>query len=260
MRCRACNRVLPPGASQCDDCGLWNVPGAGSERAVSLAQVEAMPEVRYVTGLVDKCFGGGIVQTSVTLISGQPGAGKSTMLLQIANNILEGQAQAVLLISAEEDASQIKARADRLNLANIERIYISDARKQRGSSLTGFLELAADLVILDSLPAFIGIGPGTDQLALELIQEASEAAGKLRMPILIIDHITKDDDFAGRMILQHEVDALMHFRIITEGPRGKKKDVGKRILETKKNRFGPAPVSQPFLMTGEGIIAVEEDE
>jgi DNA repair protein RadA/Sms len=208
---------------------------------------------------INEIFGGGIVRTSITILGGVPGAGKSTLSLQLCSAIVDyiitiGQ-QAnekleplVLYISAEEEPGQLRSRADRLKIGNPQFIHVADAIRDRVDVGELVLELKPDFVILDSLQGLVGIGPAHDEDALALCKTLKKHAVEFNAPAIIIDHVNKDEEFAGRMTLQHAVDTLVLFYIDEET------DTDVRVLRTFKNRHGATPIEKRYLMTSKGLI------
>jgi DNA repair protein RadA/Sms len=206
-------------------------------------------EHRLITGPWDKCFGGGIATTSVTLLGGVPGAGKSTMSLQLADAIAEATKREVLYVGAEEASRDIKARFQRLQLKNqaLIRIFPLGSNADLGSVL---MKRRPAAFVLDSLPGLIG---DDLQAAVALCNALKGYCVDLDAPAIVIDHVTKDENYAGLMALQHAVDTTMLFTV--DG------DDGIRELNVTKNRFGPANVSAFFEMTSRGLIeAILDDD
>lgn len=251
--CSRCDYRFDASRSQCPSCKQWNVPegataAAQGDQTVLLSEVTGDDVARYETGPWDICFGGGIVTTSTTLIGGTPGAGKSTLSLQLADAIARTTKREILYVGTEESAKEIKARADRLRLKNqpLIRVFPMGSNADMGAV---FLARKPSAIILDSLP---GLTPDQD-MAVELCKRLKDYAVTLTAPVLIIDHVTKQDDFAGLMSLQHAVDTLLTLYPTHQGE--------KRELTTLKNRHGPANISTNLEMTPGGLISLgDEDE
>ena len=262
--CRLCDTVFLASQSQCPSCGAfhvpessWGKPANGADGTTALVTdatllLSEVPETeleRIQTGPWDHCFGGGLARTSVNLIGGAPGAGKSTLSLQISDKIAgklvpeQGRAVEILYIGAEESAAEIKARAVRLNLENLARIRLLPMGAIQNISDV-MLSRRPRAVILDSLPGFVS----DPEEAVEMCTRLKGYAVELNAPMIVIDHITKADDFAGLMTLQHAVDGL--FTLYPD-------DSGLRTFSTVKNRFGPAQVEVFFLMTPTGLVEVD---
>ncbi len=248
--CHHCGAPIQAGLNRCPGCGQYNFYDSNvKDRRTVLSKVKPDPLPRLVSGPWDPCFGGGLVRTSVTLLAGEPGAGKSTLLLQVANAVALTPAFSVstlpvLYIGTEENEEQIKERADRLALQSQDTILLVNA--MGGMNLTHLLEETKPrFIILDSLPGFTGAGTGKDE-AIAVIRALKLYAEKNHAPAIVIDHITKDLDFAGYMSLMHAVDCLVMFR-------GRDSDI--RTLTTEKNRHGRAPMAVKFEMTETGLVA-----
>lgn len=246
--CHQCNTPIQQGLNRCPGCGKYNFYDSGTkDRKTVLSKVVPDPLPRLVSGPWDPCFGGGIIRTSVTLLAGEPGAGKSTLLMQVAGEVSfrvrQSRApQTVVYIATEENDEQIKERADRLAIQSQDYILLVNA--MGGMNLPNLLEeTKPTFVILDSLPGFTGQGTGKDE-AIAVIRALKQYAEKYHAPAIVIDHITKDLDFAGYMSLMHAVDCLVMFT-------GRDKDI--RTLTTEKNRGGRAPVSVQFEMKEDGL-------
>lgn len=266
MKCRYCSEPMPDGKIQCISCKQFNIPGEKKTteiaNCIQLSIVEANKHERIESGPWDICFGGGLVKTSVTLIGGEPGAGKSTLMLQIANMIIDELSEKtndsyILYITTEEASKEIKLRADRLEITekNQKKIYICSTVENSELTIDGILEelnKQPSLIILDSISGLIG----------EDWAWATEIAGTLKKfsvlhncPTIIIDHVNKNIAFAGTMKLQHKVDTTIGF--ITDD------DTDERVLMTVKNRFGPAKVEVKFIMEENGLNYIDtenEDE
>ena len=197
------------------------------------------PLTRIQSGPWDKCFGGGIVTTSVTIIGGCPAAGKSTMALQLSNRIAEVTNREIIYVGTEESVQEIKSRAIRLQLTcmHLIRIHPMGSSADLGSILTSRKPSA---IILDSLPGLTS----DPEIAVELCKRFKDYAVELNAPVIIIDHVTKGDDFAGLMQLQHAVDTLLSLF---------PNENGMRELATVKNRFGPANISVKLGMAERGL-------
>lgn len=241
FRCPLCNKIQPSHVEE-----VINAP--------SLDEVEASDVDRLNIKDFGFSWGGGIARTSVTLIGGSPGAGKSTLMLQLAGlilNNLESKEETVLYIHSEEEPGQIKGRADRLEIPELNRIRLFSVFGGEVDILPALLEIAPCCVILDSLSGFAG---EDNAKALMTCKMLKDFASQALCPALIIDHITKEDAFAGRMTLQHAVDTLITF-YQNEDAR-----TDLRVLKTVKNRFGPAVIQMMLTMTEKGLKIVEHKE
>jgi len=251
IKCKRCDYDFDSYRAKCPQCGFWNAPEVFDDKkdqTILLSEASEKPLVRIETGPWDVCFGGGLVVTSVTLLGGAPGAGKSTMALQLADNVCEISKREILYIGMEEAVEEIKYRAIRLGVRNMHRIRVHPmgSNAQLGSIL---LNRKPAAIIVDSLP---GMTLDAND-AVEICKRFKDYSVTLEAPTIIIDHVTKDHDFAGLMQLQHAVDTTVSFF-----PRDEASSI--RDMFTIKNRFGPANVSAMFEMTAKGLVAVDEDE
>jgi predicted ATP-dependent serine protease len=264
-KCRACFAPLRPGARHCGRCKAWTVhpenktgkkyPGMSllSEVDMSGQGVTHIP-----TGPWDPCFGvsyltkkAGIVAGSVNLVGGVPGAGKSTLSLQLTNALAKSLSREIVYIAAEEDLIQVKERAKRLDL---DCLHLIQGISALGGMQTELGALLLDVrpagIILDSLP---GLGLETPEMGVEYCSALKGYAVELNCPIIVIDHATKSDDLAGLLALQHAVDATLVLFVNPDETR---------TLTPLKNRNGPCDVQVRLLMTEKGLVAAgnEEDE
>ncbi|MFM5884232.1 MAG: DNA repair protein RadA [Novosphingobium sp.] len=266
--CQACGSVATRWQGQCADCGEWNTLAeeapatvfsvkhdlSSGGRAIAFEALDAPGQVlqRRSTGLAefDRALGGGLVPGSAVLMGGDPGIGKSTLLLQAAARIALGGRSAVY-ISGEEAAGQVRLRADRLGLAGAP-IALAAATSVRDilTTLSGMAPPA--LLVIDSIQTMhsdqIEGAPGTvSQVrasAFELIRYAKENG----VALVLVGHVTKDGSIAGPRVLEHMVDVVMSF----EGERSHQY----RILRSIKNRFGPVDEIGVFAMEGAGLAEV----
>ena len=267
-KCSNCGYTQPRWLGRCPECGEWNSleeiiidrnsitpAGRGKEavekqKPVSLDSVKAQENTRLSTGIseFDRVLGGGATKRSAILLGGEPGIGKSTLLLQTAASIAEKNAK-VLYISGEESAAQIKERADRLGLSCKGINILCTSRLE--DSLDALDSLNSDFVIIDSIQtiysAEAGIIPGTvNQLkycANEFISWVKERDSVLIMTA----HITKEGTIAGPKSLEHMVDTVISFERNAD-------DI--RFLHAQKNRFGSVDEIGIFSMTEKGLEPV----
>jgi DNA repair protein RadA/Sms len=212
--------------------------------------------MRLQTGPWDECFGtdyisrrSGIVNTSVTLLGGAPGAGKSTFSLQLADAISASTLREVLYIAAEEDAAEVLARARRIQIKNLNRIRIYPMGATTELSLV-FASRKPAAIVVDSLPKLV---PDHDQ-AVEFCERFKPYTIEMKAPAIIIDQVNKEGDFAGLMKLQHAVDTLLIFYKVDEHTE-------LRELHVEKNRFGIANISKFLMMTETGLVEhIPEDD
>lgn len=266
--CSACGSVSNRWQGQCADCGEWNTLTeealqtvfsarhdlSSGGRAIAFEPLDApgrMPQ-RRSTGLAefDRALGGGLVPGSAILMGGDPGIGKSTLLLQASARIAQAGGD-VVYISGEEAAGQVRLRAERLGLAGAP-IRLAAATSVRDILTTlGGMEPPA-LLVIDSIQTMhsdqIEGAPGTVSqvrgCAFELIRFAKDSGTAL----VLVGHVTKDGNIAGPRVLEHMVDVVMAF----EGERSHQY----RILRSLKNRFGPVDEIGVFAMAGAGLEEV----
>lgn len=263
--CQSCGATSVKWSGQCSACGQWNtlveeIVSAKKEREgtwasnnkgrpLPLSQIDSVKEQRLTTPdqELNRVLGGGIVKGSVVLIAGEPGVGKSTLLLQLA---LQLSPHTVLYVSGEESASQIKLRAQRLKAKN-DQLYIA-AETHLESVVNFFKKLEPSLIIIDSIQTIY-----TDVLesAPGSVSQVRESAGKLirlaketQTPIFIVGHITKEGTIAGPKVLEHMVDTVLGF----EGD----KHNSYRIIRTSKNRYGSTMELGIYEMQAAGLREV----
>ena len=266
--CADCGSVTHRWQGQCADCGAWNTLGeeapetvfsarhdlSGGGRAIAFEPLDAPAEklARRSTGLAefDRALGGGLVPGSAVLMGGDPGIGKSTLLLQAAARIAQAGGDAVY-ISGEEATGQVRMRAERLGLAGAPiRLAAATSVRDILTTLAGMEPPA--LLVIDSIQTMhsdqIEGAPGTvSQVrasAFELIRYAKVNGTAL----VLVGHVTKDGSIAGPRVLEHMVDVVMSF----EGERSHQY----RILRSLKNRFGPVDEIGVFAMAQEGLEEV----
>jgi DNA repair protein RadA/Sms len=265
--CQSCGAVTPKWAGRCETCGEWNTieeetiaarPGPGAKapagRAVRFVGLggSAEPPPRAAIGIaeLDRVLGGGLVPASVVLVGGDPGIGKSTLLLQAAARLAQG-GKRVLYVSGEESIDQIRLRARRLAVAESP-IELAAAINVR--DIAAGLEQAKDtaLVVIDSIQTMwldaIDSAPGTVAQVRATSFELIRLAKAGHFALVLVGHVTKDGALAGPRVLEHMVDAVLYF----EGERGHQF----RILRAVKNRFGATDEIGVFEMTDTGLAEV----
>jgi len=255
MSCSRCGTIFDDAKAQCPSCRKWHVKATADiyddgadDGTMTLDNVRSSEVDRIHVGEYDYCFGGGVVKTSVTIIGGTPGAGKSTMLLTLANRFAVETQKETLYIGAEQAVDEIKMLADRLKLSHAKLIRVLPAMSGV-SDLPGILQRRKPgAIILDSLQGLVGEDDASSVYMCKLLKQY---AVQLLAPAIIICHVTKSNDIAGLMTLQHAVDSLM-----TLFPD---QDSGLRSLQVLKNRFGPAYINTFFDMTAAGLVYVPED-
>jgi len=253
---------------KCPDCGGWNtfveeksapahrrsagLDSPGKTEPVALDAIEVSPENRTLTGMkeFDRVLGGGIVAGSIVLVGGDPGIGKSTLLLQTFSG-LSRSAGKLLYVSGEESPRQIKMRADRLSVVPGNIILLPE------TSLEGILDAAVKLspeaMVVDSIQTVYTqemlSAPGSVGQVRECAAKLMLFAKRSGIPVFIVGHVTKEGTIAGPRVLEHIVDTVLYF----EGDRGH----SYRILRTIKNRFGSTNEIGVFEMSDSGLREVD---
>ena len=263
--CRECGYQSSSWLGKCPACGQWNTfdeevvqrsATTGAKKSVSktsqpklLQQVVYSETQRMPTRCAefDRVLGGGIVPGSLLLLGGEPGIGKSTLLLQTAMAIPDRK---ILYVSGEESEEQIKMRADRIGEAQGELYVVSETAMERIFEHVAGVE--PDLLIVDSIQTVsteaIESGAGSLSQIRECTTQFQRYAKENGVPVLLVGHITKDGTLAGPKVMEHIVDAVLQF----EGDR----NYGFRILRTLKNRFGSTAEIGIFEMRGNGLCEV----
>lgn len=266
--CGECGYETPKWVGKCPGCGEWNTMvedvrlpqkaavsaaprPAHTFSAIPLSQINAADEHRFVTGIseLDRVLGGGIVKGSVILLSGDPGIGKSTILLQVCN-ALQGNIK-ILYVSGEESAIQIKLRAKRIG---VESDAVSVMTETDVQTVCEYINSARpDLVMIDSIQTMqhpdISSSPGSIVQVRESANMLLRTGKSLDIPIFIVGHVNKGGDIAGPKVMEHIVDTVLYF----EGERNQ----SYRILRAIKNRFGSTNEIGVFEMTETGLAEVE---
>ena len=255
---------------RCPECGEWatleeeirQVEATGKNKlspSRNAKSVSAMPlkdilpdnELRYKTGMkeLDRVLGGGIVKGSLVLLSGDPGIGKSTILLQICQSL--GKKLKILYVSGEESYSQIKLRADRLKVKTENLFILCETDAQ--AVCEHIRATVPDLVIIDSIQTMnfteLNSSPGCVTQVRECSNLLMRTAKSLSVPVIMVGHVNKDGNIAGPKVLEHIVDAVLYF----EGER----NLSFRILRAVKNRFGSTNEIGVFEMFDSGLKEVE---
>ena len=267
--CQGCGNVTPRWQGRCEACGAWNsmiedagaagigaraVRAAGKGRIFALGdlQTDEAPQPRLRTGIdeLDRVTGGGFVAGSVLLLGGEPGIGKSTLLIQ-ACAAVAGLGQRVVYISGEEAMDQVRLRAARLGLG---RATVELAAETGVEDIVATLSQGRrlGLVIIDSIQTMwtdsIESSPGTVSQVRGSAQALIRFAKTTGAVVVLVGHVTKDGQIAGPRVVEHMVDAVLSF----EGEGGR----DFRILRSVKNRFGPTDEIGVFEMTGAGLAEV----
>ncbi len=264
--CQNCGYESPKWVGKCPGCGEWNrfaeeptkatdsrVPPEYqlNEKPRSIDTVEADEKARLKTGLeeMDRVLGGGIVAGSAILVGGDPGIGKSTLLLQVLHRLASG-GRKVLYVTGEESASQIKLRADRIGAASKGLYVLVEVALE--NILKHIKEVGPAVVVIDSIQtvycSLLTSAPGS----VGQVREASERliifSKKTGIPVFLVGHVTKDGSIAGPKVLEHMVDTVLYF----EGDSGH----SYRIIRGIKNRFGPTNEIGVFEMRDRGLVEV----
>ncbi len=267
--CQECGYESPKWMGQCPGCKKWNtfveetvspsqgkssVKGMGGVKAaepVTLSQVQINEEERLHTGSkeLDRVLGGGIVGGSMTLVGGDPGIGKSTLLLQVCRSLAD-QVQ-VLYISGEESLKQIKLRAQRIGAFSDKMLLFCETNLD---TIRQVIERKKpDVVVIDSIQTMyneeVASAPGSVSQVRESTGVLLQIAKGMGVSIFIVGHVTKDGNVAGPRVLEHMVDTVLYF----EGDR----HASYRILRGVKNRFGSTNEIGVFEMREEGLVEVE---
>src|SRR5687768_11945182 len=270
--CQECGAQAPKWTGRCADCGAWNSLveerpaadtalagkaenrysqfGAGSN-AKLYAEVENANAARLTTGIdeFDRVLGGGVVPGSLVLLGGEPGIGKSTLLLQAAGHFAR-EVGPVLYASGEESEHQIKSRGDRLGIGAAPLYLLSETCIER--ILEEIARLKPALVVVDSIQTVFSIkfqsAPGSIGQVREAATQFLFAAKGQNIPTVLVGHVTKDGSLAGPKVLEHVVDTVLSF----EGERHH----AHRVVRAVKNRFGAISELGVFEMTAEGLKAV----
>ncbi|MCB2110701.1 MAG: DNA repair protein RadA [Defluviimonas sp.] len=266
--CTACGAAHGKWAGRCDACGAWNSiieeaplsagPGAralgaarGRRVALTTLATAEPPPPRAGSGLeeLDRVLGGGLVPASATLVGGDPGIGKSTLLLQAAASFAR-RGLKCLYVTGEESSAQVRMRAQRLGLADAPVALAAETGLR--DILTTLDAERPDFVIVDSIQTMwadtVEAAPGSVSQVRAAAHELISFAKKRGTAVVLVGHVTKDGQIAGPRVVEHMVDTVLYF----EGERGHQF----RILRAVKNRFGPADEIGVFEMTGTGLAEI----
>ncbi|MEE1280246.1 MAG: DNA repair protein RadA [Oscillospiraceae bacterium] len=268
--CTECGYNSPKWNGQCPSCRRWNtmeeeVMAVGGAKNASFADKALMGETaepqninvidtddehRYFTGVgeLDRVLGGGLVKGSLVLLSGDPGIGKSTLLLQICRYLCEDLK--VLYVSGEESVRQIKLRANRLSVDSENLFLVSQTNVE--TIINTIAKFKPDVVMIDSIQTMclssVSSSTGSITQVRECTSAFMKAAKNAEIPIFIVGHVNKDGAIAGPKVLEHIVDTVLYF----EGDR----NMSYRILRATKNRFGSTNEIGVFEMQSEGLCEV----
>lgn len=267
--CSECGGETPNWAGKCPKCGAWNTlkevtfdvqPKSGRNRNISAAEAKApkkiteldtTEEIRFSTGIseFDRVLGGGAVVGSLVLVGGEPGIGKSTILLQMCGLIPEEKT--VLYVTGEESERQLKLRATRLGV-NSPALYVL-AETDINNVISNIDSLNPDLLILDSIQTISDSGsesaPGSVSQVRECTMRIMRVAKEKGLSVFIVGHINKEGSIAGPKVLEHMVDCVLYF----EGEQ----NTSFRLLRAAKNRFGSTNELGVFEMNESGLTSVD---
>jgi DNA repair protein RadA/Sms len=264
--CQNCGYESPKWIGKCPGCGEWNrfaeeptqaadarVPAEYqlNEKPRPIDDVQGDEKARLKTGMeeMDRVLGGGIVGGSAILVGGDPGIGKSTLLLQVLHRLASGGLK-VLYISGEESASQIKLRADRVGAASKNLFVLVEVSLD--NILRYIKEVGPAAVVIDSIQtvysSMLTSAPGSVGQVREAAERLIILSKKTGIPVFLVGHVTKDGSIAGPKVLEHMVDTVLYF----EGDSGH----SYRIIRGIKNRFGPTNEIGVFEMRDRGLVEV----
>ena len=265
--CSSCGYESAKWLGKCPACNEWNtfyeekvvatssVSASGSQNRVKVAprklkEVEGIETARTSTGIgeLDRVLGGGLVKGSLVLVGGEPGIGKSTLILQLCDKV-KGEGK-VLYVSGEESAEQVKIRADRLNINNDDLMFLGETNID--SIQEAIVSINPKLVIIDSIQTMyseeISSAAGTVSQVREITSRIMRMGKNNGITTIIIGHVTKDGNIAGPRVLEHMVDTVLYI----EGERY----FSYRILRSVKNRFGSTNEVGMFEMKNEGMVEI----
>lgn len=265
--CTECGNETPKWVGKCPACGAWNTlteqamehsnkSSRGnalvkSVKAVSITELEETEEIRFFTGMreLDRVLGGGAVKGSLVLVGGAPGIGKSTLMLQICQQL--GQHNKVLYVSGEESTHQLKMRAKRLSVDS-ENLFVL-AETSLGDVLECVERQQPDVLIIDSIQTLyndaLDSPPGSVGQVKDCTLSLMQLAKGQGTTVFVIGHVNKEGNIAGPKVLEHMVDCVLYF----EGDQ----HLTYRILRAAKNRFGATNEIGVFEMVSEGLREVE---
>lgn len=266
--CMECGYDSPKWYGKCPSCGEWNTlkeimiqSGSSAAPARAVLSLESTPvsisslsaeqqDVRFTTGIaeLDRVLGGGMVRGSLTLISGEPGIGKSTLLLQAGKHLAEQNK--VLYVTGEESVSQIKLRADRLSVTGDALLVFAETNMEQVFAAADRVE--PQVMIVDSIQTMFSENvqstPGSSTQIRECTMQFMQYAKNKGVSVVLVGHVNKDGNIAGPKILEHMVDAVLNF----EGER----HLSYRMLRAVKNRYGSTNEIGMFEMTSAGLLEV----
>ena len=266
--CSECGYESPKWYGKCPSCGEWNTmqeeikqPATSAasllknraafyEKPVSVGEINTNDEQRFDTGFgeLNRVLGGGLVKGSLVLLGGDPGIGKSTILMQICRNLSDLN---ILYISGEESKRQLKLRADRLGVTGESLMIMTETDVELAAEQ--IKSIKPDLVMIDSIQTMMIRGLNSSAGSVTQVRESTNlimhTAKDFDIPVIIVGHVNKEGSIAGPKVLEHIVDTVLYF----EGD----KQMSCRILRAVKNRFGSTNEIGVFEMTDKGLIEVE---
>ncbi len=267
--CTNCGNETPRWQGKCPACGAWNTieehiekpaaaggsrvkssPVGQSRRPQRLQEIPIDGETRFSTGMgeLDRVLGGGAVAGSLVLVSGAPGIGKSTLLLQICNSLCAGRK--VLYVSGEESERQLKLRAERLGVSPEALFVLSETRLS--DILEAVAETKPDILIVDSIQTLYNeendSSPGSVSQVKDCTMSMMQLSKSNGITVFVVGHINKDGNIAGPKVLEHMVDCVLYF----EGDPNS----SYRLLRAAKNRFGSTNEIGVFEMRDDGLVEV----
>lgn len=265
--CQNCGSQTAQWMGQCKNCGEWNtiveeVIDKGEEKKSWKTEPSHKPQIQNIKDVselgetrintlneeLNRVLGGGIVNGSVVLVGGEPGVGKSTLMLQVALHLTHVK---TLYVSGEESASQIKLRAERIGIQSEQCFILTETNTQK--IFKHSQEIEPQLIVIDSIQTlhtqFVESSPGSISQIRECTSELIKYAKETNIPIVLIGHITKEGVIAGPKILEHMVDVVLQF----EGDRNHIY----RLLRSQKNRFGSTSELGIYEMLGSGLREVK---
>lgn len=264
--CTECGNESPKWSGRCSACGAWNSMteqvessaksnknhfNAKSVKATPITEITSGEEIRFPTGMgeLDRVLGGGAVKGSLVLVGGAPGIGKSTLMLQICQQL--GTSAKVLYVSGEESAHQLKLRAQRLEVGSSNLLVLSETCL--GNILTCVDREAPDILIIDSIQTLYNEELNSPAGGVGQVKECTMALMQLakgsEITVFVIGHVNKEGSIAGPKVLEHMVDCVLYF----EGDQ----HMTYRILRAAKNRFGATNEIGVFEMMDHGLKEVE---
>lgn len=265
--CSECGYESPKWLGKCPSCNSWNtfyeekiqettlsgkkVDLKAKEKPRNLNSIEGKEAIYTKTGYgeLDRVLGGGLVKGSLVLIGGEPGIGKSTLILQLADKIAKKEGT-VLYVSGEESGEQVKLRADRLNIKNDNIMFLAETDIDNVEA--SIMEIRPKLVVIDSIQTMfsneITSAPGTVSQVREITSRVMRCCKQNQITTVLIGHVTKDGNIAGPRVLEHMVDTVLYL----EGERY----FSYRILRSVKNRFGSTNEVGMFEMQSVGMTEV----